>query len=127
MIQFKIFLFLNLIHSIRASFWGSFGKRNRHVLPLSSQQQSNHNYIQTNHIKKEVKNKSKQQFIKASLHLEDGSVFYGYSFGAEKDHDSPVKGEIVFSTGMVGYPESLTDPSYAGQVNRRNYARIHEI
>jgi hypothetical protein len=53
--------------------------------------------------------------VKASLHLEDGSVFHGYSFGAETA--APVSGEIVFSTGMVGYPESLTDPSYTGQVN----------
>jgi carbamoyl-phosphate synthase small subunit len=44
--------------------------------------------------------------------LEDGSIFQGYSFGAKK----PVSGEVVFNTGMVGYPESLTDPSYRGQI-----------
>jgi carbamoylphosphate synthase small subunit len=44
--------------------------------------------------------------------MEDGSVFEGISFGAEKN----VNGEVVFSTGMVGYTESLTDPSYRGQV-----------
>ena len=48
----------------------------------------------------------------AKLVLEDGSVFYGFSFASE----SSVSGEIVFSTGMVGYPESLTDPSYKGQI-----------
>jgi carbamoyl-phosphate synthase small subunit len=48
----------------------------------------------------------------ARLILEDGTSFEGYRFGYEKD----VSGEVVFSTGMVGYPESLTDPSYRGQV-----------
>ena len=44
--------------------------------------------------------------------LEDGSLFFGSSFGAEAD----TMGEVVFNTGMVGYPESMTDPSYAGQI-----------
>ncbi|HIH97357.1 MAG TPA: glutamine-hydrolyzing carbamoyl-phosphate synthase small subunit [Thermoplasmata archaeon] len=48
----------------------------------------------------------------SKLILEDGSVFHGYSFGAKK----AVAGEVVFNTGMVGYPESLTDPSYTGQI-----------
>ena len=48
----------------------------------------------------------------ALLLLEDGSIFYGTGFGAEVDSI----GEVVFSTGMVGYCESMTDPSYAGQV-----------
>lgn len=46
------------------------------------------------------------------LELEDGSAYTGYSFGAAKS----VSGELVFQTGMVGYPESLTDPSYRGQI-----------
>ena len=50
--------------------------------------------------------------VKAILTLEDGSVFEGISFGSPKS----VLGEVVFSTGMVGYTESLTDPSYCGQV-----------
>ena len=49
---------------------------------------------------------------KAILRLSDGTTFEGYSFGA----DVPVCGEVVFNTAMVGYPESLTDPSYAGQL-----------
>ena len=48
---------------------------------------------------------------KAYLALEDGAVFYGVSFGAPKDR----VGEVVFNTGMCGYQEILTDPSYAGQ------------
>lgn len=48
----------------------------------------------------------------ATLVLEDGSTFSGVSFGAEKS----VSGEFVFHTGMVGYLESITDPSYTGQV-----------
>lgn len=47
-----------------------------------------------------------------SLELEDGTVYEGYSFGA----DGSVAGELVFQTGMVGYPESITDPSYRGQI-----------
>ncbi|MBP5346993.1 MAG: glutamine-hydrolyzing carbamoyl-phosphate synthase small subunit [Bacteroidales bacterium] len=47
-----------------------------------------------------------------SLILDDGHVFHGYSFGFEK----PVNGEVVFNTAMMGYPESLTDPSYSGQI-----------
>ncbi len=46
------------------------------------------------------------------LVLSDGEVFEGESFGAELS----VSGEVVFNTGMVGYPESLTDPSYEGQI-----------
>ena len=44
----------------------------------------------------------------ANLVLEDGSQFEGQIFGALR----PVSGEVVFNTGMVGYPETLTDPSY---------------
>lgn len=46
------------------------------------------------------------------LILEDGTVFEGRSFGAPVS----IAGEVVFNTGMVGYPQSFTDPSYAGQI-----------
>lgn len=46
------------------------------------------------------------------LILDDGTIFDGRSFGAE----TAAAGEVVFSTAMVGYPESLTDPSYIGQI-----------
>lgn len=49
---------------------------------------------------------------RARLVLEDGTSFEGYGFGCQKN----TSGEVVFNTGMVGYPESLTDPSYRGQV-----------
>ncbi len=49
---------------------------------------------------------------KATLILDDGSEMTGVSYGANKAS----AGEIVFSTGMMGYPESLTDPSYKGQI-----------
>lgn len=49
---------------------------------------------------------------KVTLVLSDGTCFHGKSFGYEK----PVAGEVVFNTAMMGYPESLTDPSYAGQI-----------
>jgi carbamoyl-phosphate synthase/aspartate carbamoyltransferase len=47
-----------------------------------------------------------------TLELKDGTAIQGYSFGA----DFSIAGELVFQTSMVGYPESITDPSYKGQV-----------
>lgn len=47
-----------------------------------------------------------------TLELQDGTAYQGYSFGAKKS----IAGELVFQTGMVGYPESITDPSYRGQI-----------
>ena len=58
--------------------------------------------------------------IKASLVLRDGVVFEGYSFGAAV----PSAGEVVFNTGMVGYPEAITDPSYYGQILVLTYPLI---
>ena len=49
---------------------------------------------------------------KVTLRLSDGTCFHGFSFGYEQ----PVAGEVVFNTAMTGYPECLTDPSYAGQM-----------
>ena len=49
---------------------------------------------------------------KARLELSNGQVLEGWSFG----FDGPAVGEVVFSTSMVGYPESLTDPSFEGQI-----------
>jgi len=54
------------------------------------------------------------------LLLEDGSVFRGRSFG----FPGSVAGEVVFNTGMVGYPETLTDPSYRGQILVLTYPLI---
>mmetsp|Transcript_58978 Transcript_58978/g.65993 ORF Transcript_58978/g.65993 Transcript_58978/m.65993 type:complete len:1514 (-) Transcript_58978:98-4639(-) len=48
----------------------------------------------------------------AKIHLEDGTTLVGRSFGS---HES-AEGEVVFATGMVGYPENMTDPSYQGQI-----------
>jgi len=54
----------------------------------------------------------KDTALPARLALEDGTVYHGRSFGA----DATVTGEVVFNTAMCGYQESLTDPSYAGQI-----------
>ena len=59
-------------------------------------------------------------YRKAQLILEDGSEFTGYSFG----YEGPAAGEIVFNTAMTGYPESLTDPSYRGQILVLTYPSI---
>jgi carbamoyl-phosphate synthase small subunit len=56
----------------------------------------------------------------ARLVLEDDTSFYGYSFGFLR----PVSGEVVFNTGMIGYPESMTDPSYKGQILVLTYPLI---
>ncbi len=65
-----------------------------------------------------VKNPEKEKKIK--LILEDGTVLEGFSFGAKKS----VAGEVVFNTGMFGYPESLTDPSCKGQILVLTYPLI---
>jgi len=57
---------------------------------------------------------------KIKLILEDGTEFSGFSFGAKKS----VAGEVVFNTAMTGYPESLTDPSYNGQILVATYPLI---
>ena len=56
----------------------------------------------------------------AILALEDGSVYHGYSFGAENS----AYGEVIFNTSMVGYQEMLTDPSYGGQIVVPTYPLI---
>ena len=55
-----------------------------------------------------------------TLILQDGTRFTGQPFGARSDTD----GEVVFNTGMAGYPESMTDPSYRGQVLTFTYPLI---
>ena len=57
---------------------------------------------------------------KGYLILQDGRVFEGFRFGAEAD----TVGELVFTTGMCGYIETLTDPSYAGQIVMQTYPLI---
>ena len=58
--------------------------------------------------------------LKATLRLENGMEFHGYSFGSAK----AVCGEVVFNTSMVGYPEQLTDATYAGQILCLTYPLI---
>ncbi|MBT7067019.1 MAG: hypothetical protein HN919_11995 [Verrucomicrobia bacterium] len=61
-----------------------------------------------------------QRDKKAFLALEDGTVFRGYSVG--EPHD--IVGEVVFNTGMTGYQEILSDPSYRGQLVTMTYPEI---
>jgi carbamoyl-phosphate synthase small subunit len=65
-------------------------------------------------------NNSHQAGKPVTLVLEDGTEFRGWSFGAE----TPVAGEVVFNTAMAGYPESITDPSYRGQILTLTYPLI---
>ncbi len=62
----------------------------------------------------------KSSHMTGTLFLQDGTKILGRSFGYEKS----ISGEVVFSTGMVGYPESLTDPSYIGQILVLTYPLI---
>lgn len=55
-----------------------------------------------------------------TLLLSDGTQFHGKSFG----YEAPIAGEVVFNTAMMGYPESLTDPSYAGQLMALTYPLV---
>ena len=57
---------------------------------------------------------------KRYLILEDGTVMQGTGFGAQGD----VTGELVFNTSMVGYMETLTDPSYFGQIVVQTFPSI---
>ena len=59
-------------------------------------------------------------YKKVYLTLENGKVFEGYSFGADRE----VIGELVFTTGMTGYIETLTDPSYYGQIVTQTFPLI---
>ncbi len=56
----------------------------------------------------------------SNFDLRRRTVFRGFSFGCEKE----VTGEVVFNTAMTGYPEGLTDPSYAGQLMVLTYPLV---
>ena len=58
---------------------------------------------------------------RAWLVLADGRVFEGYNFGRE----GTTIGELVFTTGMTGYQEVLTDPSYYGQIVLQTYPTLN--
>ena len=59
----------------------------------------------------------------AVLVLGDGSVFWGRGFGARRT----TVGEVCFNTGMTGYQETLTDPSYAGQIITFTFPHIGNV
>lgn len=60
------------------------------------------------------------EHLRAVLLLQDGSKYFGRGFG----YPSEVSGEVVFNTGMVGYPEALTDPSYFSQILVQTYPLV---
>lgn len=62
----------------------------------------------------------------AVLVLGDGTLFWGRGFGANTTADAPV-GEVCFSTGMTGYQETLTDPSFAGQIITFTFPHIGNV
>lgn len=64
--------------------------------------------------------KGERESMKRQLILEDGTVFVGKAFGADVDR----MGEVVFNTGMTGYQEVLSDPSYCGQIVTLTYPLI---
>ncbi|HRU27600.1 MAG TPA: glutamine-hydrolyzing carbamoyl-phosphate synthase small subunit [Treponema sp.] len=67
-----------------------------------------------------MKRKANNARLSARLVLEDGSEFFGWAFGKARSQ----AGEVVFTTGMTGYPQSLTDPSYRGQILVATYPLI---
>lgn len=85
----------------------AYNQSNRELQPLPAMDASNGVVIAP--ASSRVRGSSDKMF---ALELEDGTVYQGYSFGAEKS----TAGEMVFQTGMTGYPESITDPSYRGQI-----------
>eukprot|EP01060_Flectonema_neradi_P025831 TRINITY_DN3467_c0_g1_i10.p1 TRINITY_DN3467_c0_g1~~TRINITY_DN3467_c0_g1_i10.p1 ORF type:complete len:1810 (+),score=333.28 TRINITY_DN3467_c0_g1_i10:841-6270(+) len=84
-------------------------------LKIHSSRLSAHHAILTKHSPK-----APTRWPSASLTLSDGTVFEGRAFG----QPISVSGEVVFTTGMVGYTESLTDPSYRGQILVLTYPMI---
>ena len=62
----------------------------------------------------------------AALVLADGAVFWGRGFGAHTGAPAPV-GEVCFNTGLTGYQETLTDPSYAGQIITFTFPHIGNV
>ena len=58
--------------------------------------------------------------MKKKLILQSGEVFRGTAFGTEQD----IEGEVVFNTGMTGYQELISDPSYCGQIVCMTYPLI---
>jgi carbamoyl-phosphate synthase small subunit len=64
-----------------------------------------------------------QRTKSAVLAFEDSTILRGYSFGAQTDS----LGEVVFNTGMTGYQEVITDPSYAGQIVTMTYPEIGNV
>src|SRR5690606_28749901 len=69
---------------------------------------------------KEKLSTRRMQMIKRKLVLEDGTVLIGKGFGSNKE----ISGEVVFNTGMTGYQEIITDPSYCGQIVTLTYPII---
>src|SRR5262249_7896037 len=64
--------------------------------------------------------REKRRTMAMELVLADGTVVSGRSFGARRE----ARGEVVFNTGMVGYVETLTDPSYRGQILVATYPLV---
>lgn len=65
--------------------------------------------------------------VNSCLILADGSVFFGEAIGYQKNDSETTIGEICFNTGMVGYQETLTDPSYAGQIITFTFPHIGNV
>lgn len=71
----------------------------------------------------EPENFLKDQDPTAVLVLDDGQIFKGYGFGAEAENI----GEVCFNTGLTGYEETLSDPSYAGQIITFTFPHIGNV
>ena len=65
--------------------------------------------------------------VNSCLVLADGKVFFGEAIGYQKNDGETTIGEICFNTGMVGYQETLTDPSYAGQIITFTFPHIGNV
>jgi len=92
----------------------------RHVIPKVMEQDDDGPQRPQAFIGSTFGSNSAMFYRQGTLVLEDGSRLRGVSFG----YEGSVAGELVFTTGMVGYPESLTDPSYRGQLLVMTYPII---
>lgn len=107
----KVALFLILKKNINQSSYINYSFKDRH----------NHRKINSSTSTSTCSNsdldqsKFEPRFIKSVLKFQNGREFNATSFGAELTK-SPITGEVVFTTALVGYPESMTDPSYRNQI-----------
>lgn len=108
-------------HAIPSKHWATIIQATGLTLKDLQPEKNNYN---DNSISLKTQRPSKANAI---LLLEDGTVLWGMGFGAHSSKNNLALGEICFSTGMTGYQETLTDPSFAGQLITFTFPHIGNV